>query len=127
MENNTTIKKWSKESFYSIGALVLAYLSTEPLSNLLYKIDDSSTFVYRYDQFMFKIGGGKWFFSFLDLTYLVPIILSVLFLSLALFMGIKSIRKTSGGAERGRMIGIVSTAITGFIWALIIIFNIFPL
>jgi len=124
MEN---IKKFNKESLYSIGALVLAYLSSEPLSNLLYKIDNSSTFVYRFDQFMFKLGGGNWFFSFIDLIYWVSIILSLLFLVLALYMGIKSIRKTSGGAERGRMIGIISTTITGFIWALIVIFNVFPL
>lgn len=125
MSNN--IKKWNKESFYSIGALVLAYLSSEPLSNLLYKIDNSSMFVYRFDQFMFKLGGGNWFFSFIDLIYWVSIILSLLFLVLALYMGIKSIRKTSGGAERGRMIGIISTTITGFIWVLIVIFNVFPL
>lgn len=127
METNNNIKKWNKESFYSICALILTYLASEPLSNLLYKIDNSSTFVYRFDQFMFKLGGGKWFFSFIDLIYWMSMVLSILFLVLALYMGIKSIRKTSGGAERGRMIGIISTTITGFIWALIVIFNVFPL
>jgi hypothetical protein len=127
MENNLNIKKWNKESFYSIGALTLAYLSIEPLSNMLYRLADSA-FVFRLEQFiMFKIGGGHRLFSFLDVAYLAPIILSVLFLAIALFMGIKSIRKISGGAERGRMIGIISTTITGFVWLLIIIFNVFPL
>ncbi len=127
MENNLNIKKWNKESLYSISALVLAYLSSEPFTNLFDKIDYSNTFVFRFDQFMFKIGGGNWYFSFNDLIYWGSIVLSILFLVLALFMGIKSIKKTSGGAEKGRMIGIISTTITGFIWALIIIFNIFPL
>lgn len=126
MKNNN-IAKWNKESFYSIIALIFAYISIEPLLNLFDKINLSSVFVFRFDQFMFKIGGGKWFFSFLDLIYLVPTILSLLLLALALFMGIKSIRKTSGGLERGRMIGIISTTITGFVWLLIIIFNVFPL
>ncbi len=124
MEN---IKKWNKESFYSVGALTLAYLSSEPLSNLLYRLDNSNTFVSQFNQFMVKLGGEKWFFNFIDLIYWASIILSLLFLVLALFMGIKSIRKTSGDAEKGRMIGIVSTTITSFVWALIIIFTIFPL
>lgn len=127
MENNQNIKKWNKESIYSISALVLAFLSNSGLANLLDKINYSSATIFRFDTMIFNISGKNWWKASLDLSYWIPIILGLIFLVLALFWGIKSIKKTSDGLERERMLGIISTTITSFIWILIIIFTIFPL
>ena len=127
MENNLNIKKWNKESFYSIIALILAYPSLVGLSNLFDKIDYSGSAVYKFDSFILNISGKKWWDASIDLSYWIPIILCLILLVLALYMGIKSIKKTSGGAEKGRMLGIVSTTITAFVWVLFIILTIFPL
>lgn len=127
MENNQNIKKWNKESIYSISAFVLASLSFLGFSSLLDKINYSTATFFRFDTMIFNISGKNWWQASWDLSYWIPIILGLIFLVLALFMGIKSIKKTSSGAEKGRILGIVSTTLTTFILVVIILLTIFPL
>ena len=125
MENNKKI--WNREGLYSVGALILAIICELGLPSLFDKIDYSSVSVFKFNTAIYNISGGRWYQSFYDLAYGIPTFLSLALLITALFMGIKSIRKTSGGAERGRMVGIVSTSITAFILVIIVILTIFPL
>jgi hypothetical protein len=115
------MKKWNKESLYSAVFLFLAFPSIYWLPDLLDLIDPLSIPVFRFNQFMLKICNGSCSFNFYDLTYWIPIVLSLVFLILSLYMGIKSIKKTSGGLEKGRVLGIISTTITSFVVVLIVI------
>jgi amino acid transporter len=127
MENNTNTKKWNKEVFYSIGAFILVILCGLGLSGLLDKVDYSGITIFRINSVIYNISGGKWIQASWDILYWIPIILSFAFLLLSIWFGIKSIKKTKNGAEKGRMLGIIFTTITSFILILIIIFTIFPL
>ena len=125
MENNQNIKKWNKESLFSAISLVLVYPCIEVISGILNKIDYSGLTIFRFDGLISNISGEKWLNASMDLFYIIPIILGLILLLLSLFWGIKSIKKTSSGTEKGRILGIVSTTITTFILITMIIFNIF--
>lgn len=127
MKNNINIKKWNKEVVYSICSFVLAILCSLDFSGLLDKIDYSGITIFRINTAIYNISGGKWIQASWDILYWVPIILSLIFFVLALFLGIKSIKKTANGMEKGRMLGIIFTTITSFILILIVLFTIFPL
>jgi len=127
MENNQNIKKWNKGSIFSISALILAFLCYLGLSEIFDKINYSSSSIYKFDTTMLNISKGKWWSASIDLAYWIPTILGLTLLILALFIGIKSIKKTLAGEEKGRMLGIISTTITSFVLALIVLLNIFPL
>lgn len=124
MENNQPKKNWNKESLYSISALFLAFLSYFGLATFFDKADYSNSL---FDTFMLNISNGKWAYASLDLRYWMPIILGLVFLTLALSNGIQSIKKTSHAVQKGRMLGIVSATLTTFIIAVIVLLTIFPL
>lgn len=127
MEINQIIKRWNKESTDSITAFALASLGYFGLASLLDKIDYSTANVFKFDTAIFNISGRNWWHVSLDFSYWAPMIFGLIFLILALFLGIKSIRKTSGKTEKGRMLGIVSVTLTSFVLATIILLTIFPL
>jgi hypothetical protein len=119
MKNDT--RKWNESSLYSISFLFLSFASLYWLPDLLNLVDVLSIPVFRFNQFILKICNGDCFFDFYDLTYWVPITLGLVFLLTAFFTGIRSIKKTSGGSERGRMLGIISTTIGTFVMVLVVI------
>ncbi|KKQ04101.1 MAG: hypothetical protein US18_C0023G0010 [Parcubacteria group bacterium GW2011_GWB1_36_5] len=127
MENNQSIKEWNKESIESVCAFVLASLGYFGLASLLDKIDYPSVNIFRFDTAIFNISGRNWWHASLDFSYWAPMIFGLIFLVVALFLGIKSIKKTSGGVEKGRMLGIVSVTLTTFVLAVIILLTFFPL
>lgn len=127
MENNQNIRKWNKESIDSITVFVLASLGYFGLAMLLDKIDYSTANIFRLDTEIFNISGRSWWHASLDFSYWAPMIFGLIFLMVALFLGIKSIKKTSSGTEKGRMLGIISTTLTAFVLAVIILLTIFPL
>lgn len=121
METNQNIKTWNRDSIYSISALVLAFLSYFGLANLSDTINHSSSAINSFDAIIFNISNGKWLYASLDLWYQIPITLGLIFLLLALFWGIKSVRETSNSNEKGRMLGIMSLTLTSFTIALILL------
>lgn len=127
MENNQNIKEWNKESVDSITAFVLATLGYFGLASLLDKIDYSTANIFRFDTAIFNISRMNWWHASLDFSYWSPMIFGLIFLVIALFLGIKSIKKTSSGMEKGRMLGIISLTLTAFVLVVIILLAIFPL
>lgn len=127
MENNQNIKVWNKESIDSITAFALATLGYFGLASILDKIDYSTANIFRFDTVIFNMSRMNWWHASLDFSYWAPMIFGLIFLALALFLGVKSIKKTSSGMEKGRMLGIISVTFTVFVLATIILLTIFPL
>ena len=127
METIQNVKKWNKEVIYSIISLLLAPLSYFGLASLLDLIDPRSVAVFRFDIEIHNLTHGDWWYPSYDLSIWIPMVIGLLFLVLALYMGLKSTRKTSQGVERGRIWGIVSATISAFILAVILLLTIFPL
>lgn len=127
METNQNIKKWNKESLYSISALILAPLSYFGLASLLDLIDPRSVAVFRFDIEMYKLTHGDWWYPSYDLSIWIPMVIGLLFLIFAFYMGLKSVKITSHKTQRGRIFGIVSATISTFILIVIILLTVFPL
>ncbi len=122
-----SLKKWNKESIYSTIALLLSAFSEFGLYGIFDKVDLSSEMLSKFDTSMYWLSGSNWRYPVLDLLYWIPTILALIFLVSSLYFGIKAIKKTSNGEEKGRMIAIISTTIASFILIVSILLIIFPL
>ena len=123
MNKLNILKNYNRESLYSTGSLLLAVISFYNISFISNMINLENELISRFDFFIFELSNMKWHYASLDITFWTSMVISLMFLILSLYFGIKSIRKS----KEGRMLGIISTTLSSFILLVVILLTIFPL
>lgn len=108
---NTTAKKWNQKSLIAFVALVSAIVilwNGEIITNAISLWLSGTAF----EWFIYKHGGP--FYFGMGVASNVPGVINLSLLVLAVVVGIKAVHETVLNGEKGRMLAIITTTISGF-------------
>ncbi len=110
MENNKNTKKWNKEAIWSISSLILLILILIYSLDWMDQVNLDSGLAKRFDWSM--MWNFNWRYASIDVLYAIPTILVICLFIFSIYFGMKSIKNTRSGLQKGRMLGIISTTIS---------------